>query len=183
MTPDRLPQATLVGVPADRVFVRFKGVLFVSRAKALLQHLPGIDDRVWATQARDRALWASSVRRLVVEPQNRRTAAAHRHHMQPVRTRRLWTRCSALPARTALGTSKVYSVTSVRNIRLVTPSGSASIVSKCLGARVLWPCTFPSALLRMCLVPRLHLLLGMLPHALQLPDLMCAAIDIAVLPS
>ena len=88
MTPDRLPQATLVGVPADRVFVRFKGVLFVSRAKALLQHLPGIDDRVWATQARDRALCASSVRRLVVEPQNRRTAAAHRHHMQPVRTRR-----------------------------------------------------------------------------------------------
>ena len=87
MGPDRMPHAVLVGVPAFRTFVKFKGVIFMSRAKALLQHLPGIDDRIWATQAQDRAGWSASIRRLSIVPQTRRTAVADRHRLQPSRVR------------------------------------------------------------------------------------------------
>ena len=54
LSPDRLPHAALIGTVADRRHDAL-GPAYLSRVRALLQQLPGVDDRMWTTVAQNRA--------------------------------------------------------------------------------------------------------------------------------
>ena len=47
--------------------------------------MPGIDQRIWFQQARDRTLWAHAVKNFDIVPQTRNTERADRHLLQPQR--------------------------------------------------------------------------------------------------
>ena len=49
---------------------------FTSTARLVIQHIPDVDERVWARSAQNHASWARSVGRVAVPPPSRRQGAA-----------------------------------------------------------------------------------------------------------
>ena len=87
MSPDRHPHAALFGVPAGRSFSSGGHHSFVSRAKALLQQLPGIDERTWPVTAQDRQRWSRLVEQLEIVPQVRGVDGDDKYFSFPGRAR------------------------------------------------------------------------------------------------
>ncbi|CAE7156022.1 RXLR78, partial [Symbiodinium necroappetens] len=84
------PHAAMFGVPAGRSFSSGGHHSFVSRAKALLQQLPGVDERTWPVTAQDRQRWSRLVEQLEVAPQVRGVNDDDRYFLFPGRTRSSW---------------------------------------------------------------------------------------------
>jgi len=138
MSPDRHPHAALFGVPAGRSFSSGGHHSFVSRAKALLQQLPGVDERTWPVTAQDRQRWSRLVEQLEIAPQVRGVDDDDKYFLFPGRARgseARATRSAALFAITWLATLRACGGTPLKSMLLVIEFGGAPTAARNLGAK------------------------------------------------